>query len=177
MQRLPVFADTSLPDPFLPTLPSAVWSGPRRLLLMQSALDAQTGQVARALDFLAADIAMWRRILGSGGYLIEEMIAVRGLAADFRVLSDLIASPAFDVAANEARLRQVLAPLSPAELNVATMFKKEFEGQARLLAALPEEAAKWRSEGWDRATDKRITALPCVLQTERIGKPVGAAIF
>ncbi len=148
MQRLPVFADTSLPDPFLPTLPSAAWSGPRRLLLMQSALDAQTGQVPRALDFLAADIAMWRRILGSGGYLIEEMIAVRGLAADFRVLSDLIASPAFDVAANEARLRQLLAPLSPAELNVATMFKKEFEGQARLLAALPEEAAKWRSEGW-----------------------------
>jgi len=146
-QKLAAFARTSLPDIVGELLPGTGWIQPRRVLLMQSALDAQTGRVAQALEFLAADNAMWRRVLGNGA-LVDELIAVRGLASDFRILSDLIATPAFDVRANEAKLRQILAPLDSAQLNMAPMFKREFEMRARMVAALPDEMARDQSIGW-----------------------------
>ncbi len=147
MQRLPDFANTSLPDMLLSTWPSSAWIGPRRLLLMRSALDAQTGQAAAALGYLEADMAMWRRILGRGD-LLSEMIAARVLAADFKLLSELIAAPAFDVRANATELRQMLVPLSQAELNMAPLFKREFEMEARFISALPDEVAKDKTAGW-----------------------------
>lgn len=90
---------------------------------------------------------MWRRVLGNGA-LVDELIAVRGLASDFRILSDLIATPAFDVSANEAKLRQILAPLSAAELKMAPAFKREFEMHARMVTALPDEMARDKTIGW-----------------------------
>lgn len=159
MQRLPAYASTSVPDILQTIPPSDGWLASRRLLQMQSCLDAQTAHVGRGLEFLAADTDMWRRVLGNGG-LLEEMIAVRVLASDFRVLSDLIATPAFDARANEAKLRQILAPLSDAELNMALTFKREFEMHARMYAALPGEMAKDRSVPWFDRLINRYFYLP-----------------
>lgn len=160
MQRLPAYANTSVPDILRTTPPTEGWIASRRLLLMQSCLDVQTGQVARALEFLAADSDMWRRVLGNGA-LLDEMIAVRGVASDLKVLSDLIDVPTFDVRTNEAKLRQILAPLTSIELNMAPMFRREFELQVNLITELPKEVANDRSAGWiDRLTNGSLFFKP-----------------
>src|SRR5208282_4052333 len=46
------------------------------------------------------------------------------------------------------KLRQILTPLSAPELNMASLFKSEFEMHARLVTSLPDEMAKDKSIGW-----------------------------
>jgi len=160
MQRLPAYANTSVPDILQSTPPAAGWIASRRLLLMRSCLDLQSGQVAGALEFLAADSDMWRRVLGYGA-LLDEMIAVRGLASDLKVLSDLIDVATFDVGANEAKLRQILAPLTAVELNMVSAFRREFELQVNLITELPKEVANDKTAGWiDRLTNGSLFFKP-----------------
>jgi hypothetical protein len=152
MQQLPAYANTAIPTAAQPQL-SGEWGSTRRLLLTQAALQAQTGEPKRAIAFLADDIGFWRRVLAGGGNLVDEMIAVRMLASDFRILSELLASPSFDPRPFSAQLRPMLAPLTSAESNSAHVFKKEFEMQARLHSALAKDLGFSGQASWsDRLT-------------------------
>jgi hypothetical protein len=148
MQSLSAFSDTSVSDIVQSRLSFGDWNRPHALLLLRASLDAQTGRVGPAFDFIAADISMWRSVLGSNGSIVDQLIASRLLARDFRALSDFIAAPTFDVRANEAKLREILVPLTPAELDVAQMFKREFEMQAKLIDSLTKEMAREASRTW-----------------------------
>jgi hypothetical protein len=146
IQKMTAYANPSAPDP-LNAMLSGSWGGPRSLLLTQASLDGLSGKEDRALAFLAADMRFWRGVLGAGG-MIDEMRAARVLASDFALLSELIAMDSFDVRGRETTLRQMLAPLSPAETNSAPMFKREFEMVAKWLTTTQEGPLQSEDVGW-----------------------------
>lgn len=159
LQRLPAYANTAAPAAAQPIFNASL--GPtRRLLLTQAAMQAQTGEPGKALAFLADDIRFWRRVLGGDGNLIDEMLAARALAADLRVLSELLASSAFDPKPFAAELRLMLAPLSSTERDSTHVFKKEFKMQARLHTALAKDPAFGRDASWwERMTHGLLSSL------------------
>jgi hypothetical protein len=163
LQKLPAFANTSLPDPLQP-MPAGGWGDARRLLVTQAALDAQSGQADRALEFLAADMALWRRVLASGSGMIEEMIAVRMLASDVALLSELIALPSFDAARYQAALRTLLAPLTPDERNAAPMLDREYAMSSKMLSEIHSQSMRsednsWLDSVWARLLFKKNASL------------------
>jgi hypothetical protein len=65
--------------------------------------------------------------------LIDKMIAERSLQQDLQVLSDLLALSRFDVRGHEAALRRLLAPIGPAERDLASAFQREYLMQREML--------------------------------------------
>jgi hypothetical protein len=147
LQKLPEYVNTASPDPLQP-MPSGGWSGARRLLLTQAALDAQSGQEERALAFLTADMALWRRVLAAGSGMIDEMIAARVLTSDVAQLSEFIATPSFDIRGHQAEMLTMLAPLTPAERNAAAMFNREYALSSKLAAAYHADGTGSEEVGW-----------------------------
>lgn len=148
LQRLPSFRDTAAPDILSPSLWSNSHVLARSLLLWQCAIDAQSGRVERALDFLGADVALWRRVLAGSGTLLDEMAAIGHLEDELRLLSDLIASKEFDARARSDALRRMTAPLTKSELTFGRMFAREFELNAALLAGIDAEQGREASRSW-----------------------------
>ena len=122
LQSFPAFENTSIPDIVQP-MPYGGWKGARMLLFTQAALGLQSGHEEPALAFLAADIGLWRRVLGAGN-LIDEALAVRTLASDYRMLSNAIASDAFDVRRYESQLRSMLTPLDAERTQCGTRLQE-----------------------------------------------------
>ena len=153
LQSFPAFENTSIPDIVQP-MPYGGWKGARMLLFTQAALGLQSGHEEPALAFLARGHRfVAARVLGAGN-LIDEALAVRTLASDYRMLSNAIASDAFDVRRYESQLRSMLTPLDPKERNAALVFKKEFELHARLVTTMPDQLVSLR---WlDRALSKLL---------------------
>ena len=155
LQHMTGYANTSVPDPLQP-MPSGGWRQTRNLLLTQASLDGLSGKEDQALAFLAADLAFWRRVLGTDSQMIDEMIAVRVLASDLALLSELIATPSFDVREHMAQLRRMLAPLTPAERNAGRMFKREFASWARLIVVNHEGATRSEDNDWANRYASRL---------------------
>ncbi len=154
LQDFPAFENTSIPDLRQPASAGG-WRGARMLLFARAALDLQSGHEERALAFLSRDIGLWRHILGAGN-LIDEAIAVRALASNYRMLCNAIASEAFDVRKYQSELRGMLTPLRPKELDGALMFKHEFELHARLVSTLPRSQDRSGPLDW---LDRQLTRL------------------
>ncbi len=147
LQQMVAYANTSVPDPWQP-MPSGGWGGAQSLLLTQASLDGISGKADRALGFLATDMSFWRRILGTDSGMIDEMVAVRVLASDLALLSELIAAPSFDVRQHQEQLRQMLAPLTPEERNAGRMFKREFQLIARTVNSTQQQAIELEEMDW-----------------------------
>jgi hypothetical protein len=146
--KLPEFSDTAAPDILAPITTGGSHSQIRRLLLAQSAIDAQSGNADRALDFLSADSGLWRRVLAGSGTLVDEMLAVRFLASDLHVVSALLTTGKFDALRHRAILLELTRPLGKLERNLTPMFAKEFAINAVLFEGMLAEERRVNSENW-----------------------------
>lgn len=155
LQELPMYANTSALD-LLFQMPSGGWGGVRRLLFTQAALDTESGNAERALAFLAKDMALWRNVLASGSGLIDEMIAVRMLSSSLALLSEFIAMPTFDVRRHQTQLRQMLAPLTPAERNSAPVFHREYALSSKVITMYHLQAVPPKDTDWSNWTQMKL---------------------
>jgi len=148
LQSLPQFSNTAVPDILSPVLLLGAPADARSVLLAQCAIDALSGRSKRALEFLTADISLWRRVLAGSGTLIDEMRAITYLAGDFRLVSDLISSREFDAFAHRATLASLTTPLTKPELGFGQMFANEFQENARLLSSIDDEEMREAHDSW-----------------------------
>jgi hypothetical protein len=147
-RRLPGFSSVPVADRRRADIERSTLGRVHVVLLTVAALDAQQLHAAEACGFLQADGAFWRRILSGAGTLGDKLSALRALAEDARLASELIASTAFDAAACGPALRMLLAPLTVEELSLADAFRSAFVPMVRMLASWPDPAISVEPESW-----------------------------
>ncbi|HVO88330.1 MAG TPA: hypothetical protein VMV45_07300, partial [Casimicrobiaceae bacterium] len=155
IQRMSGYANTAAVDVYRWLLAPSSFHATFNLLLARAALDAQHSHLDRALDFLARDMAFWRRVMASGSPLVDVQIAARAFTSEVGLLSEIIAAPSIDIAPRAARLRAMLAPLQADEFDLSRTLEREFEVRALTLSdlgalarrspaeALPEAVPHW----------------------------------
>jgi len=120
---------------FPPSIASPItpYANPARLLALDMiALDAAEGRLEPALVALEARIAFDRRVLLSSRLLITGMVARSWLGQDYALLAEIVATRAPVLAAQQARLYRITAPL---EINqIRAIAGRLYEGEARFQA-------------------------------------------
>ncbi len=75
-----------------------------------------------ALDELAAEIILWRRLLQSNDGIITQMIATNTLGGKYRLASEILNNQPEIVSAHQTLVATITAPLAIAETNLTTSF-------------------------------------------------------
>ena len=135
-----------------------------RALYLASIADAvQTGTDAEklaAIKSLAADGALWRRMLQGEGSLISKMIATAYLHADFILAADMIEDRTVPLGQLQNGAAELLEPWPIESWKIGKAFRTEFRRSTAVLADArddPEHFLHAFDPGWDwlqrRSTD------------------------
>jgi len=147
-RRMPGFAAVPIADKRRADVERRNLGRVHAMSLTVAALDAQQLHAADACAFLQADGGFWRRVLSGAGTLGDKLSALRALAEDARLASELTAAKAFDGAACGSPLRALLAPLTATQLSLADAFRAAFVPTVRMLASWPDPAISVEPESW-----------------------------
>jgi hypothetical protein len=103
-----------------------------RLRKAQCAVLVADGKTAECLDILAEDIGLARRMLAGARTLIGKNVAAAALGRDYAVLSEVLTAQPAAARQSAERMRQLLAPLGPEEMDIAPALQSEFHWTALL---------------------------------------------
>jgi hypothetical protein len=135
----------------------------RALYLADIANTVQSGTNAErlaAIKSLAADVALWQRMLQGEGTLISKMIATAYLHADFILVADMIEDRTVPLGQTQHGAAELLEPWPVESWKIGKVFRTEFRRSSAVLADAredPEHFLHAFDPGWDwvqrRSTD------------------------
>jgi hypothetical protein len=159
MHRMARFADLHAPTAFGPFALEGLGElaiNVHRLLKLRAALDMQSGRPAQAIDFVAQDVALWRRVLADGSDLINTSLATQLLQWDLELLGEFLSLADVDAAARSEALHAALAPLTGAGRSFEVLLEREFQVHVGMIDLM---ARQWLDDrGEDFASRARAVA-------------------
>jgi hypothetical protein len=128
LQHLAGYYETARPSVVGPVVLAIGAPQLRCLFLQQVALSIRSGQapkVRQALDYLTADIHMWTAVLTGYGSVLSKLLASGYLHADFLIVLDMIADPAFDPSILDNYAPELVKPMPIDEWKIGKRYVAE----------------------------------------------------
>jgi len=128
----------------------------RSLFLANVALHIQSqsrAQQLAALDDLALDILMWKKVLRGDGGLLSKMVAVSALHADLILQVDMIADPEVDLTLIDAGHQWMVTPFALGDWTIGKAFYSEMRMQQLAFTDIMSMAATQNGQSmnwWER---------------------------
>jgi len=154
LHRLHGYYDTARPSFYAPAyfVPQPM----RSLFLANVALHIQSqsrAQQLAALDDLALDILMWKKVLRGDGGLLSKMVAVSALHADLILQVDMIADPEVDLTLIDAGHQWMVTPFALGDWTIGKAFYSEMRMQQLAFTDIMSMAATQNGQSmnwWER---------------------------